>query len=166
MIGMRATTDADAEAWVLSSDQGLALLAEVSVVAAPLPADLTRWRKLASPDQVAGAVRLAEARRRGAAKFTRADRMWFEPTGLEQATAEPVARHKAARFAGRAATVVDLCCGIGGDTLALAESVSTSGGSGLFQDVQMVCPEFHVKQALCIRIALGNPGVGLAESCG
>ena len=47
--------------------------------------------------------------------------MWFERTGLEQATAEPVARHKARRFAGRTATVIDLCCGIGGDTLALAD---------------------------------------------
>ena len=45
--------------------------------------------------------------------------MWFEPIGLEQATAEPVARHKARRFAGE--LVVDLCCGIGGDALALAE---------------------------------------------
>ena len=122
---MRATTDADAEAWVLTSDQGLALLAEASAVAAPRPADLTRWRRLATADQVAGAVRLAESRRRGAAKFTRADRMWFEPTGLEQATAEAVARHKAARFAGNGAAVVDLCCGIGGDTLALAESVGS-----------------------------------------
>ena len=43
--------------------------------------------------------------------------MWFEPTGLEQATAEPVARHKARRFSG---LVVDLCSGIGGDALALA----------------------------------------------
>ena len=46
--------------------------------------------------------------------------MWFERTGLEQATAELVARHKARRFAGQTRTVVDLCCGIGGDTLALA----------------------------------------------
>jgi len=44
--------------------------------------------------------------------------MWFDPTGLEQATAEPVARHKARRFAE--ATVLDLCAGIGGDAMALA----------------------------------------------
>ncbi|HEX8199642.1 MAG TPA: class I SAM-dependent methyltransferase, partial [Isosphaeraceae bacterium] len=43
---------------------------------------------------------------------------WFDPTGLEQATAEPVARHKARRFAG--SPVVDLCAGIGGDAVALA----------------------------------------------
>lgn len=118
---MRGAGDADAEAWVLSTDPGRALLAEVAAVAAPGPGALTRWRKAVAPEFVAAAVRLAAGRRRGAAKFSRADRMWFEPTGLEQATAEPVARHKARRFAGRTATVVDLCCGIGGDTLALAE---------------------------------------------
>ena len=39
--------------------------------------------------------------------------------GLEQASDEVVAAHKAGRFSdcGR---VADLCCGIGGDTLALA----------------------------------------------
>ena len=46
--------------------------------------------------------------------------MWVEPVGVEQATAEPVARHKARRFRA-APVVVDLCAGIGGDSLALAE---------------------------------------------
>ena len=49
--------------------------------------------------------------------------MWFTAKGLEQATAEAVARHKAARFAadgGPDGLVVDLCSGIGGDALALA----------------------------------------------
>jgi hypothetical protein len=45
--------------------------------------------------------------------------MWVEPVGVEQATAEPVARYKAGRFRG-CPIVVDLCAGIGGDTLALA----------------------------------------------
>ena len=44
--------------------------------------------------------------------------MWVEPTAVEQATAEPVARHKARRF--NCPLVVDLCAGIGGDALALA----------------------------------------------
>jgi hypothetical protein len=43
--------------------------------------------------------------------------MWFDRQGLEQSTAELVARHKARRFHG---AVWDLCSGIGGDTLALA----------------------------------------------
>ena len=44
--------------------------------------------------------------------------MWVDPVGIEQGTSEPVARHKAARFA--CPLVVDLCAGIGGDALALA----------------------------------------------
>lgn len=71
------------------------------------------------PDElVRAALSLAELRRKAAAKFSRADQMWFDRTGLEQATSEPVARHKAQRFKG---IVWDLCCGIGGDAIALAE---------------------------------------------
>ena len=49
--------------------------------------------------------------------------MLFTRPGLEQATPEPVARQRAARLlsaVGAGAPVLDLCCGIGGDTLALA----------------------------------------------
>jgi hypothetical protein len=114
------SSDVVAEAWVLTTDEGRALLASVASVPSPGPADVARWRKVAPAEKVVAALRLANARRRGTGKFARAERMWLEPTGLEQATSEPVARHKARRFSGRAATVVDLCSGIGGDTLALA----------------------------------------------
>ena len=53
-----------------------------------------RWPRRA----VSAAVRLSQARRKAAEKFERGERMWVEPTGVEQATAEPVARHKATRF--------------------------------------------------------------------
>ncbi len=114
----RPPGDADAEHFILTTASGRDLLAELAWVRKPSPADVARWRRGHPADHVSAAVRLVEARRRGAAKFDRADRMWFESVGLEQATAEPVARHKAARFAGSLA--VDLCCGIGGDTTALA----------------------------------------------
>lgn len=65
------------------------------------------------------ALSLEELRKKAAGKFTRADNMWFDRVGLEQATAEPIARHKASRFS-RDAAVMDLCCGIGGDALAIA----------------------------------------------
>lgn len=113
-------TAADAEWQVLTTEAGRVLLADVAGVPRPGPAELTRWRRRASAEFVAAALRLAEGHRRGAVKFARAGAMWFDPTGLEQATAEPVARHKARRFA--AATVLDLCAGIGGDTLALASA--------------------------------------------
>lgn len=115
---MRQTSDADAEAWVLTSEPGRVLLDEVAATSHYGPTELQRWRRNATPEQVAAAVRLTLARVRGKAKFSRAEAMWFEPVGLEQATAEPVARHKARRFRG--AHLLDLCCGIGGDTLALA----------------------------------------------
>src|SRR5262245_14498337 len=71
------------------------------------------------PDRlVRAAFALCDLRERGTAKFSRAAEMWFDRKGLEQATSEPVARDKARRFSGR---IFDLCSGIGGDTLALAE---------------------------------------------
>ncbi len=117
---MRPTTRADAEHRVLTTDAGRDLLAEACHVRCPAPADLARWRRSHPAEEVAAALRIVDTRRRGKTKFAQADRMWLEPIGLEQATAEPVARHKAERFAG--AVVFDLCCGIGGDATALAGS--------------------------------------------
>jgi len=77
----------------------------------------TQLRREYSDRLVRGAFALCDLRRRGAAKFSRAPSMWFDRQGLEQATSEAVSRHKAARFSG---TVLDFCCGIGGDALSLA----------------------------------------------
>ena len=70
-------------------------------------------------DLVRAGLLLHDLRKRAPAKFARADRMWFDRTGLEQSTSEQVARHKAQRFAGQA-EVVDLCSGLGADAVALA----------------------------------------------
>lgn len=85
-----------------------------------------RLRREFPRELVIATLTLRDLRRKAAAmqKFSRADQMWFTPTGLEQATAEPVARHKAKRFEG---PVWDFCCGIGGDTLALAERCEVRG---------------------------------------
>ncbi|HEY2158520.1 MAG TPA: class I SAM-dependent methyltransferase [Isosphaeraceae bacterium] len=116
---VRPDSEADAEYRVLTTAAGRDLLAEVAHARRPSPGDVARWRRSYAIDEVAAAIRLVESRRRGAAKFERADAMWLDPVGLEQSTAEPVARHKAARFAGSVA--FDLCSGIGGDSVALAE---------------------------------------------
>jgi hypothetical protein len=68
---------------------------------------------------VADGLTLARLRDRAAAKFSRAADMMLTRDGLEQASGEAVARHRAARLAG-ARPVADLCCGIGGDLVALA----------------------------------------------
>ncbi|WP_437223472.1 THUMP-like domain-containing protein [Planctomicrobium sp. SH661] len=69
---------------------------------------------------VRGAMLLSELRAKARQKFSRADQMWFDRTGLEQSTAELIARHKAQRFTRTAEPVYDLCCGIGSDSIALA----------------------------------------------
>jgi hypothetical protein len=75
------------------------------------------------PELVAAAFTLHDLRLRAGAKFTRAAEMWFTRPGLEQASSELAARHRAIRFrdAGR---IADLCCGIGGDLIALAAGSS------------------------------------------
>jgi len=78
-------------------------------------------RQQAIPPSLSRAMAgLAALRRRARAKFTCADRMYFTKQSLEQATSELVARHRARRFVNFQ-HVADLCCGIGGDTIALAE---------------------------------------------
>jgi hypothetical protein len=71
-------------------------------------------------------IEQTELRRRATAKFTQSHQMFFTRLGLEQATDEWVAHYKASRFAPKRAAgftpavVADLCCGIGGDLIALA----------------------------------------------
>ncbi|HXH59831.1 MAG TPA: hypothetical protein VNI20_00580 [Fimbriimonadaceae bacterium] len=61
-----------------------------------------------------------ELRKRARAKFALADQMLFDRDGLEMATHERVAEYHASHFP-KGETVADLCCGIGGDLVALAK---------------------------------------------
>jgi SAM-dependent methyltransferase len=70
---------------------------------------------------VAAALTQQSLRMAAREKFSRADDMFFTRAGLEQASAEAVARHSARRFGGLP-LVADLCCGIGGDLVAIAGS--------------------------------------------
>ncbi len=96
------------------------LAAELTTNAVPLHTAVGRLRDRLSPVRTHLLLELIESRRRAAAKFTAADRMFFTPLGLEQATDEWVAAYKAERLADQG-PVTDLCCGIGGDLLALAQ---------------------------------------------
>lgn len=72
-------------------------------------------------DLVAAAMLQHELRTAAQIKFTRADQMYFTRAGLEQASAEPVARLRASRLSDFA-RLADLCCGIGGDLVALGRA--------------------------------------------
>lgn len=76
-------------------------------------------RREFDPALVAAALTLHDLRRRAATKFNRADAMYVTRGGLEQATGEAIARYRARRFTGHG-PMADLCCGIGGDLIALA----------------------------------------------
>ena len=121
--------------WLLT-DEGQALLARATELtasgAAPLAVQ-TELRRTTPAAYVAAALTQVELRDRGRAKFgDLAARMYFTPDGLEQATRRTVADHRAARLSAfRAANVIDLGCGIGGDLIAAARAGITAAGVDL-----------------------------------
>ncbi|MEU0335034.1 class I SAM-dependent methyltransferase [Streptomyces sp. NPDC006193] len=111
---------------LLLTPEGRALLDEVRGTA---PADelavATRLRRDHPAELVSAALGQARLRRRAAAKFGDEDagRMFFTPNGVEQSTRAAVAAYRARRFRELGVTsVADLCCGIGGDAIALARA--------------------------------------------
>lgn len=124
--------DLDAFRWLLSPAGQQLLERAATAPEDPLRAS-AQLRKEAAAEHVAAALTQVDLRRRAAAKFGEdAARMYFTPDGLEQATRQPVARHRAARLvAAQAATVIDLGCGIGGDLIAVAAAGLTVAGVDL-----------------------------------
>jgi hypothetical protein len=82
--------------------------------------NLTQLQKVYPPDLAKAALEISDLRSRARGKFSRAEAMYFTREALEQASGEVIARYRARRFAF-AASALDLGCGIGGDSLALAE---------------------------------------------
>ena len=107
----------------LQSEKGRRWLAPLSAAPpndAELLPTLTRLRRELSPAQAAAVVETARLRQRAARKFpAAAARMFFTRTSLQQASAADVATHTAKRFIPFR-QVLDLGCGLGGDSLALA----------------------------------------------
>ena len=111
----------------MNDDPTVLLTAQGQELLARLAAELdsgglalaVRLRREYPADLVATATAQHELRLAARAKFSRAADMLFTRSGYEQSSAEPIARYRAARF-GDARQVADLCCGIGGDLLALA----------------------------------------------
>ncbi|MCU0878631.1 MAG: hypothetical protein MUF06_12670 [Pirellulaceae bacterium] len=116
--------------WLVSDAAGPWLAqasAQVAEAAAPVSATLVMQLRKSLPAARAKLVlEQAALRLRARDKFSRAEQMFFTRQALEQATDERVAAEKAARFPGEAA-VADLCCGIGGDLVALAERSTATG---------------------------------------
>jgi SAM-dependent methyltransferase len=110
----------------LLTPEGRALLDAVRGTA---PADelavATRLRRDHPAGLVSAALGQARLRQRAEAKFGAEDagRMFFTPNGVEQSTRASVAAYRAGRLRDLGVTsVADLCCGIGGDAVALARA--------------------------------------------
>jgi hypothetical protein len=111
--------------WLVSADADV-WLREYAQIPSPTVADVRRLRRALSATRTHLVVELCALRRRAAAKFESADRFFFTRQALEQATDRSIAGYKATRFP-RGKRLVDLCCGIGGDLLALATQSLVEG---------------------------------------
>ncbi|MFG2195307.1 methyltransferase domain-containing protein [Streptomyces sp. NPDC048639] len=122
---MERVDDLDAFAALLT-DEGRTLLDALrDYDPAQELATATRLRRDHPAELVSAALGQARLRQRAVAKFGAADAaaMFFTPDGVEQATRTSVAAYRAARFAALGVRrVADLCCGIGGDAIALARA--------------------------------------------
>ena len=110
----------------LLTPEGRALLDEVhGTDPAQELAVATRLRREHPAELVSAALGQARLRQRAVAKFGAedAERMFFTPNGVEQSTRTSVATYRARRFQELGVrSVADLCCGIGGDAIALART--------------------------------------------
>ncbi|CAL9452031.1 methyltransferase domain-containing protein [Streptomyces werraensis] len=110
----------------LLTPEGRALLDEVrDTDPAHELAVATRLRRDHPAELVSAALGQARLRQRAVAKFGEEDaaRMFFTPNGVEQSTRRSVAAYRAERLrAAGVRSVADLCCGIGGDAVALARA--------------------------------------------
>jgi hypothetical protein len=114
----------------LTGDEAGAMLVELADDKTPLHTLVAKLRGRVSAARTHLLLEQVELRRRATAKFAHPDQMYFTRIGLEQATDEWVSAYKAARFAPQRAgmslsnspgAIADLCCGIGGDLLALTK---------------------------------------------
>ena len=76
-------------------------------------------RKSLPPARAAIVMEQAQLRIRARKKFELADQMFFTGRSLEQSTSQRISRYKAQRFS-HCDSVIDICCGIGGDLISLA----------------------------------------------
>lgn len=112
------------ELWQAVADDE-ALLARAAAVNPSDVSAIASLRKYASAAAVSVALSLVEARAKAENKFgPRGKALIADVAGVEQASSARVAAYKASRMMqqlGAGCAIADLCCGIGGDSMALAE---------------------------------------------
>lgn len=117
----------DSERWLyLSTPEASPLVRAVEEISSPPSANaIATLRRTFDQEDVRFAIDLVGARKLGAGKFPNRPHLLCDRQGIEQASSEQTAVWKARRF--EAQPVLDLCCGIGGDAMALAARGPTVG---------------------------------------
>jgi hypothetical protein len=115
-----APNDLDDYQWLVSDDAA-AWLDRACQTDQTLLAIAQELRKDLSPARAHLVLEQVELRHRAArsGKFVDTDRMFFTTRLYEQSSSHQLANYKAQKFAP-GASVADLCCGLGGDLIALA----------------------------------------------
>ncbi len=109
----------DTNCWLVS-DEGAAWLDWLEDQDPRSLATLNRLKQQLTPEQVKLLLAQHDLRARAVRKFPAARQMFFTDIGLQQATDLQIATYKAQRFPADQ-PLADLCCGIGGDLIALAQ---------------------------------------------
>ncbi len=130
---------------------------------------LTALRCTWSPEQAAALLDQARLRRKAGDKFSHPERLLLTDDGLQQASSRAVAVYRAQQFAdlllrspvaGHPPWVADLGCGLGADTIALAEAglhvlaverdpvrarlaVANVAACGVAERVEVVCADWR-----------------------
>ncbi|MBT3602761.1 MAG: SAM-dependent methyltransferase, partial [Candidatus Latescibacteria bacterium] len=107
----------------IQSAPGRSLLQHASQMSGDELTVLTQLRKIHPPEDCRTVVHLLNLRKRAQAKFTHANDMVFDREGLEQSSGEIIAQYRAKRYQPFA-QIADLCCGIGGDAIPLAQNAT------------------------------------------
>ncbi len=144
----------------LTGDAASKLLSTSALAGEPVHRQLNHLRKTISAARAGLIVEQWKLRSRAASKFGElAASMYFTDLALQQATDIWTARYKASRIS-EGVSVIDYCCGIGGDLLALAERGPTTGWDRM--------PEMALLARANLRVAQLNVNgiarVGDAES--
>ncbi|MFT5367803.1 MAG: hypothetical protein ACI8V2_002764 [Candidatus Latescibacterota bacterium] len=107
----------------IQSPPGQALLQYASESEGDELTVLTQLRKTYPAEHCRIAVHLLNLRKHAQAKFTHAHDMVFDREGLEQSSGETLAQYRAKRYQPFT-QIADLCCGIGGDAIPLAQNAN------------------------------------------
>lgn len=122
MIAVMSTTDQLGVWQRLMSPECHGLLTQAKSADPYSTADVTALRRRWDKELVHAALALIQARGK-AGKFGDAGpTLVADPQGVEMASSRAAASWKAHRFKTAGGTVLDLCCGVGGDTLAFARA--------------------------------------------